>query len=73
MKHYVIIINLFLFHSTPQKKVEEDDVDEQMKEINKEMNKLKRKYGENYGEVIRCIIFHENILQYVQKQKKKNR
>lgn len=45
-------------------KVDDDDVDEQMREINDKVNKLKKKYGENYGEVIRCIIFHENILQY---------
>jgi hypothetical protein len=42
---------------------DDDDVDEQMREINDKVNKLKEKYGENYGEVIRCIIFHENILQ----------
>lgn len=44
-------------------KVDDDDVDEQMREINDKVNNLKKKYGENYGEVIRCIIFHENIIQ----------
>lgn len=36
-----------------------------MQEINKKIDALKRKHGENYGEVVKCIIFHENILQYV--------
>ncbi|KAG5684487.1 hypothetical protein PVAND_013719 [Polypedilum vanderplanki] len=39
-------------------------VDEQMKEINKKIDALKEKHGENYGEVIRCIVYHENILSF---------
>ena len=39
------------------------DDDERMIEINKQISALKRKHGENYGEVIRCIIYHEEILK----------
>ncbi|XP_070506142.1 odorant receptor Or1-like isoform X1 [Chironomus tepperi] len=38
--------------------------DERMIEINKQISALKRKHGENYGEVIRCIIYHEEILKF---------
>lgn len=67
MESYVIILNSFNFSpQNKRKKVDDDDdFDEQMREINKEVNKLKQLYGENYGEVVRCIIFHEKILQYV--------
>jgi hypothetical protein len=34
-----------------------------MREINNKVDELKKKYGENYGEVVRCIIFHEYILE----------
>ncbi|XP_070506140.1 odorant receptor Or1-like isoform X2 [Chironomus tepperi] len=40
------------------------DDDERMIEINKQISALKRKHGENYGEVIRCIIYHEEILKF---------
>jgi hypothetical protein len=52
-----VIIKFFL------QKQSADDVDEQMREINNKVDELKKKYGENYGEVVRCIIFHEYILE----------
>jgi hypothetical protein len=39
------------------------NVDEQMREINKKIDALKERHGENYGEVVKCIVYHENILR----------
>jgi hypothetical protein len=36
-----------------------------MMEINKQISALKQKHGEDYGEVVRCIIYHEEILKWV--------
>jgi hypothetical protein len=40
-----------------------DRDDEQMKEIKKKIIALKNKYGENYAEVIKCVIFYEQIVR----------
>lgn len=34
-----------------------------MMEINKKIKEVKDKHGENYGEVVRCVIFHDEILK----------
>ncbi len=46
-----------------KKVVEVRDFDDEMREINEIVKVMKKRHGENYGELIRCVIFHERILE----------
>jgi hypothetical protein len=57
-------------HETEAEELESTEenvnIDEQLKKINAELEKYKKnpKLGKNYANVLRCIIFHENILSF---------